>query len=55
MDNLMITPLLLGLLVTTSPCVLPLYPGFLAYLRGQTEPIVQVLITPGHFDLVGLG
>lgn len=37
MDNLIITPLLLGLLVTTSPCVLPLYPGFLAYLSGQTE------------------
>jgi cytochrome c-type biogenesis protein len=25
-----------GLLATTSPCVLPLYPGFLAYLSGQT-------------------
>jgi len=32
----MVTSLLLGLLVTTSPCVLPLYPGFLAYLSGQT-------------------
>ena len=37
MDTLAITSLLLGLLVTTSPCVLPLYPGFLAYLSGQTE------------------
>jgi len=37
MDNLIITPLLLGLLVTTSPCVLPLYPGYLAYLSGQNE------------------
>jgi cytochrome c-type biogenesis protein len=36
MDNPAITPLLLGLLATTSPCVLPLYPGFLAYLSGQT-------------------
>ena len=35
--DLIITPLLLGLLVTTSPCVLPLYPGFLAYLSGQNE------------------
>jgi cytochrome c-type biogenesis protein len=35
-DNPAITPLLLGLLATTSPCVLPLYPGFLAYLSGQT-------------------
>ncbi len=37
MDNLIITPLLLGLLVTTSPCILPLYPGYLAYLSGQYE------------------
>lgn len=27
----------LGLLATTSPCVLPLYPGFLAYLSGGQE------------------
>jgi cytochrome c-type biogenesis protein len=37
MDNVAITSLLLGLLSTTSPCVLPLYPGFLAYLSGQSE------------------
>lgn len=37
MDNLAITSLLLGLLATTSPCILPLYPGFLAYLSGQQE------------------
>src|SRR5512141_1581039 len=36
-NNVAITSLLLGLLATTSPCVLPLYPGFLAYLSGQTE------------------
>jgi len=36
MDNPAISSLLLGLLATTSPCVLPLYPGFLAYLSGQT-------------------
>jgi cytochrome c-type biogenesis protein len=36
MDNAAISPLLLGLLATTSPCVWPLYPGFLAYLSGQT-------------------
>jgi len=35
MDNPVITPLMLGLLATTSPCVLPLYPGFLGYLSGQ--------------------
>jgi cytochrome c-type biogenesis protein len=34
-DNSAITPLMLGLLATTTPCVLPLYPGFLAYLSGQ--------------------
>ena len=32
-----LTSLSLGLLATTSPCVLPLYPGFLAYLSGQAE------------------
>ncbi|MBN2501355.1 MAG: cytochrome c biogenesis protein CcdA [Anaerolineales bacterium] len=31
------TSVALGLLATTSPCVLPLYPGFLAYLSGQTD------------------
>jgi cytochrome c-type biogenesis protein len=35
MDNLASTSLLLGLLATTSPCILPLYPGFIAYLSGQ--------------------
>ncbi|MGE5376776.1 MAG: cytochrome c biogenesis CcdA family protein [Bacteroidota bacterium] len=29
------TAFLLGLLATASPCVLPLYPGFLAYLSSQ--------------------
>jgi len=28
---------LLGLLTTTSPCIFPLYPGFLAYLSSQDE------------------
>jgi cytochrome c-type biogenesis protein len=32
-----ITSFALGLLSTTSPCVLPLFPGFLAYLSGQQE------------------
>ncbi len=31
------TSLSLGLLATTSPCVLPLYPGFLAYLSGGQD------------------
>jgi cytochrome c-type biogenesis protein len=37
MNNLAATSLLLGLLTTTSPCILPLYPGFLAYLGSQSE------------------
>ncbi|MBI3150654.1 MAG: cytochrome c biogenesis protein CcdA [Chloroflexi bacterium] len=37
MDKLAVTSLLLGLLATTSPCILPLYPGFLAYLGSQNE------------------
>lgn len=37
MGKLALTSLLLGLLTTTSPCILPLYPGFLAYLSGQSE------------------
>ncbi len=35
--DIAVTSFLLGVLATTSPCVLPLYPGFLAYLSGQTE------------------
>ena len=37
MDNGAVTSLLLGLLATTSPCILPLYPGFLAYLSNQNK------------------
>lgn len=37
MNDIAVTSFLLGLLATTSPCVLPLFPGFLAYLSGQTE------------------
>lgn len=32
-----ITSLSLGLLASTSPCILPLYPGYLAYLSGAHE------------------
>lgn len=34
-----LTSLSLGLLATTSPCVLPLYPGFLAYLSVGQEKL----------------
>jgi cytochrome c-type biogenesis protein len=33
------TSVSLGLLATTSPCVLPLYPGFLAYLSAGQETL----------------
>lgn len=32
--DIIITSLSLGLLATTSPCILPLYPGYLAYIAG---------------------
>jgi len=37
MLNIVLPSIFLGLLTTTSPCILPLYPGFLAYLSGQSE------------------
>jgi cytochrome c-type biogenesis protein len=40
MDTIL-TSFSLGLLATTSPCVLPLYPGFLAYLAGGQEALAQ--------------
>ena len=36
MDSIL-TSISLGLLATTSPCVLPLYPGYLAYLSARGE------------------
>ncbi len=39
----------IGLLAATSPCVLPLYPGYLAYLSGQprtTPGLVRRLLGP---------
>jgi cytochrome c-type biogenesis protein len=36
MSGNVILSFMLGLLTTTSPCILPLYPGFLAYLSGQS-------------------
>ena len=34
-----LTSLTIGLLSTTSPCVLPLYPGFLAYIAGGQDQL----------------
>jgi cytochrome c-type biogenesis protein len=39
MIEAIITSLGLGLLSSASPCILPLYPGFLAYLAGRQEGI----------------
>ncbi len=55
MDNVAVTSLLLGLLATASPCVLPLYPGFLAYLSGQAETgASRKRYFLGFFVLVGV-
>ena len=53
MDNLIVTSLLLGLLTSTSPCILPLYPGFLAYLSNQSETERQKYFL-GLFVLAGV-
>lgn len=40
MENI-VTSLTIGLLATTSPCVFPLYPGYLAYLSGGHEKLQE--------------
>lgn len=44
------TSISLGLLATTSPCVLPLYPGYLAYLSGG-----QATLANRHYGRYFLG
>lgn len=51
--NPAVTSLLLGLLASTSPCVLPLYPGFLAYVGNQNE-IGRQKYFLGFFVLAGV-
>ena len=53
MANLIVTSLLLGILTSTSPCILPLYPGFLAYLSNQSETERQKYFL-GLFVLAGV-
>ena len=53
MNNLALTSLALGLLTTASPCILPLYPGFLAYLSSQSEMRRQKYFL-GLFMLAGV-
>jgi cytochrome c-type biogenesis protein len=54
--NIVITSFFFGLLATTSPCVLPLYPGFLAYLSGGagTESRKRSRYFLGLFVLMGV-
>jgi cytochrome c-type biogenesis protein len=44
----------LGLLATTSPCILPLYPGFLAYLSGNQAAGSKARYFLGGFVLLGV-
>src|ERR1051325_8335577 len=53
MDNIAVISMFLGLLTTTSPCILPLYPGFLAYLGSQSETNRQKYFL-GLFVLAGV-
>jgi cytochrome c-type biogenesis protein len=53
MSNSAVTSLLLGLLASASPCILPLYPGFLAYLSNQGELGKQKYLL-GLFVLAGV-
>jgi cytochrome c-type biogenesis protein len=48
------TSLSLGLLATTSPCILPLYPGFLAYLSGAHTEGHKSRYFLGVFVLLGV-
>lgn len=51
-----LTSLSLGLLSSASPCILPLYPGFLAYLAGRQEGINSRIgrYSLGFFVLMGV-
>jgi len=48
MTNELLTSFFVGLLATTSPCVFPLYPGFLAYLSGSRDQLKE---KKGHYVL----
>ena len=53
MENI-ITSISLGLLATTNPCILPLYPGFLAYLSGNQAAGSKLRYFLGGFVLLGV-
>jgi cytochrome c-type biogenesis protein len=57
MTETFFTSITLGLLATTSPCVLPLYPGYLAYLSGGQQALTGRLVGRyflGFFVLAGV-
>jgi cytochrome c-type biogenesis protein len=54
MMETILTSLSLGLLATTSPCILPLYPGFLAYLSGNQASQGKGRYFLGGFVLLGV-
>jgi cytochrome c-type biogenesis protein len=49
-----LTSISLGLLATTNPCILPLYPGFLAYLSGNQAAGSKLRYFLGGFVLLGV-
>lgn len=49
-----LTSLSLGLVATASPCILPLYPGFLAYLSGSFVGGSRARYLLGMFVLLGV-
>lgn len=51
-----LTSISLGLLSSTSPCILPLYPGFLAYLAGRQQGLSSRVgrYSLGFFVLAGV-
>jgi cytochrome c-type biogenesis protein len=49
-----LTSISLGLLATTSPCILPLYPGFLAYLSGNRASQGKSRYFLGMFVFLGV-
>ena len=51
-----LTSLSIGLLATTSPCILPLYPGYLAYIAGGASGIAnrRKAAFLGFFVLLGV-
>ena len=52
--DIILTSISLGLLATTSPCILPLYPGFLAYLAGSRGDALRRPYMLGFFVLAGV-